>query len=255
MRTPALPRPLRAIERNFAYRRRWMAIGTGVFEPLSYLLAFGFVLGAFIDPVETPAGPVAYRDFVLPAMVAVAVANGGVYGATAVFGRLQFDTVYQGMLVSPLGPRDIAGGELLYATFRGVFHGVLLLAAGLLLGIAPVRLAALPAIVLIAYAFAGVALAVTTCLKSYQELALIEVVLFGLVLTSGTFFPLSIVPQPAQFLLGLTPLWHAVELIRGILAGAGPGAATLHVVYLLVLGTAGAVFAVRRVDAMFLEKR
>ena len=56
-------RSLLLIERNlYVYRRGWMVIFSGFFEPLFYLLAIGLGLGGLIGDVPGPDGaPISVR--------------------------------------------------------------------------------------------------------------------------------------------------------------------------------------------------
>ena len=75
---PILPfgsrRAGRLIERNLlVYRRGWIVILSGFFEPLFYLVGIGFGLGSLIGSVEGPGGQVlTYTAFVAPALLATA---------------------------------------------------------------------------------------------------------------------------------------------------------------------------------------
>ena len=70
-----------------------------------------------------------------------------------------------------------------------------------------------------------------------------------LFLFSGAFFPITNLSAPLEWAARLTPLWHGVDLTRMlVLDQLRPGAAVVHVSYLLVLTLVGWVLAVRRLD-------
>ncbi|MGH3416635.1 MAG: ABC transporter permease, partial [Actinocrinis sp.] len=71
-------RSLHLIERNMtAYRRMWLILLSGVFEPVFYLLSIGVGLGRLIPNVTGPGGaPVTYVEFVAPALLATAAMQG-----------------------------------------------------------------------------------------------------------------------------------------------------------------------------------
>jgi lipooligosaccharide transport system permease protein len=65
--------------------------------------------------------------------------------------------------------------------------------------------------------------------------------------------PLEEYPEGVQWLLPLTPLYHGVELIRGLTLGTVDAGALVHVAYLLALIVAGLVIADRRLARLLLK--
>jgi len=77
-----------------------------------------------------------------------------------------------------------------------------------------------------------------------------RVVVFPLFLFSGTFFPVSRLPNSIEWIAFFSPLWHAVELCRGATTGGEAGANTLgavvvHVVVLVAFIAVGFVWGTR----------
>jgi lipooligosaccharide transport system permease protein len=71
---------------------------------------------------------------------------------------------------------------------------------------------------------------------------LFRFVIMPMFIFSGTFFPITQLPEPLQVVAFLTPLWHAVSLSRGIaLDVLEPTLALINITYLtafLVVGIA-----------------
>jgi lipooligosaccharide transport system permease protein len=66
-------------------------------------------------------------------------------------------------------------------------------------------------------------------------------------LFSGTFFPVTQLPKAIRFVAYATPLWHGVDLCRGLSLGrATPGRSLLHVAYLSAWVAGGTFLAVSR---------
>ena len=111
------------------YRRAWMIIFSGVFEPLFYLFSLGIGLGHFVGKVPGPGGElVDYSSFVAPALLASAAMNGAIYDATNVFWKMKYMKTYDALLSTPIGPADIAVGETAWASLPwlplcGLVHG------------------------------------------------------------------------------------------------------------------------------------
>jgi lipooligosaccharide transport system permease protein len=73
-----------------------------------------------------------------------------------------------------------------------------------------------------------------------------RLVVFPLFLFSGTFFPVSLLPDWGQGLVVLSPLWHSVELCRAATTGRGVGWVDLgHVAALVACIATGAVWGRR----------
>jgi lipooligosaccharide transport system permease protein len=72
-------------------------------------------------------------------------------------------------------------------------------------------------------------------------------------LFSGTFFPLEQFPEAVRLLIQLTPLYHGVELLRGLAVGVVGPATLVHVGYLTVMGLLGISIVARRLDKLLLK--
>ena len=113
-------------------------------------------------------------------------------------------------------------------------------------------LLALPAAVLVAFGFASLGMAVTSYMKTFQQMDWIQFVMLPMFLFSATFYPVTIYPEPVQWLVKALPLWHGVELIRGLTTGALTPALWGHVAYYAVMIALGVTFTTRRLRSMFL---
>jgi len=245
------------VERNArAYRHLWILLITGVLEPLFYLLSIRVGLGALVGPVTGPGGrAVGYTEFVAPALLATSSMNGAVYDSTFnVFHKLKYAKVYDAALATPLGPADIAMGEITWALSRGLLYAVtfLLVLAAMGLVHSGWLLVAVPASVLIGFAFAGAGMAATTYMRSWKDFDFVVLATLPMFLFSTTFYPLSVYPRPLQIVVECTPLYQAVALLRGFSLGVVGPAMLANVAYLAVLGLAGVYVASRRIRRLLL---
>lgn len=251
-------RAARLFERNvYVYRTRWLMLVSGFLEPLFYLLSIGIGLGAIVGSVPGPAGePIPYQLFVAPALLAQSTTNGAITDATFnVFFRLRYEKTYDAILATPLGAGDIAVGEIAWALFRGFLYAIGFALAVLVLGLvqSPWFILVLPASLLIGFAFAAIGMAATTWMRSWQDLDLVQLVTLPLFLFSGTFYPLETYPEPLRAVVELTPLWHAVDLLRGLSLGIIGPYLLVHVAYLVVMGLLGLAVVARRLDKLLLK--
>ncbi|MGH8875570.1 MAG: ABC transporter permease, partial [Acidimicrobiia bacterium] len=241
---PPLLRARRArhlLERNFlVYRRIWGILFSGFFEPVFYLFAVGIGIGQLVGEVMGPDGrPVRYAAFVAPALLAASAMNGAVFESTMnVFFKLKYGKIYDAILATPVAPHDIAVGELLWSLLRGSLYATGFLVVMAVMGLMPSAwgVLALPAAVLIGFAFGAVGLAATSFMRSWQDLDLVTLVTLPLFLFSATFYPLEVYPQPIQVATQLSPLYHGVELIRALTLGAFDLTLAWHIGFLIAMG-------------------
>ena len=208
---PVAGRAAHLVERNaIMYRRGWFVIVSGFIEPLLYLLAIGFGVGALVGSTVTVNGhPLRYAVFVAPALMASSAMNGAIYEtAFNFFYKLKYVKLYDAVLATPLGVADIALGEIAWALIRGTLYalGFIVVMAALGLAISPWALLALPAAMLIGFSFAAVGTAASTFVRTWQDFDLVLTVLIPLFLFSATFYPITVYPGPLQVVVQLTPL-------------------------------------------------
>lgn len=245
------------VERNMAaYRRMWLLLCTGAFEPIFYLLSLGVGLGKLIPDVTGPTGaPVKYVDFVAPALLATAAMNGAIYDSTfGIFHRLKYDKVYDAILATPLTPPDIALGELIWCLMRGGLYALAFTAVVACFGVlsSPWALLAIPAALLIGVGFAGLGMAVATFMRSWQDFEIVNLLLMPMFLFSTTFFPLGVYPRGLQLFVEITPLYQGIEIVRGLMLGVIEPALGLRALYLAVMAVLGLSIASRRFGKLLL---
>jgi lipooligosaccharide transport system permease protein len=253
----ALGRGALLFERNWmVYRRTWMIIFSGLFEPLFYLASMGIGLGHYVPHVDVEGvGLISYASFIAPALLAAAAMNGAIYDSTNVFWKMKYAKVYDAMLATPIGPTDVAMGETAWALFRGLLYAAAFLAVSGSLGLIHSAWAvlALPAALLIGFGFAGVGIAGTTYMRNWQDFEFLAIVLLPMFLFSATFYPLSVYPEALQWVVRCTPLYNAIELMRALMLGAVGWHQLVNGCYLLVMGLIGVRIAGRRVHKLLLS--
>ena len=246
------------VERSMlVYSRAWLLFVSGIFEPFFYLLAVQFGLGKLVTQVVGPGGhPISYVAFVAPAMLASSAMNGAVFDSTfSVFFKVRYAKTYDAMLATPIGPLDIAVGEIAWAVLRGgiyavAFFGVM---AAMGLVVTPWALLIVPAAVLVAFTFAAVGMACSTFLRSPSQFDFVQLALVPLFLFSATFYPLTVYPPTLRIVVECSPLYHGVELMRGLSVGVLSPGMFGHVAYLLVLALVGLYATSRRLGSLLLR--
>jgi len=249
----AVRRPQRMIERHLvAYRRQWLIIVSGFFEPLFYLLSMRSGLGDLVGTVSVGGAQVPYDQFVAPALMASSAMNGAIFDSTGnVLSRLKYARIYDAALATPMGPGDVAVGEISWALLRGQLYAVSFLAVMWAMGLvgSPWVLLALPACALIGFAFAAVGFAGTTFMRGWQDMDVVNTATMPLFLFSATFFPASSYGSWG-WVVQLSPLYHGVALVRAANSGVWTTGVLGHVAVLLGVASVALLIAARRIDSL-----
>jgi lipooligosaccharide transport system permease protein len=254
-----LTRSLRFAEAEVrAYRRTWRGTVISSFvNPVFFLAAMGTGLGSLVDRGQGNL-TVPYLAFVATGLMAANAMQSGAGDASfPVMAGVLWRKNFQGTITTPLGPEDIIWGRLIWGTARLVF--VLLVFALIAVGFDAMSLgpalAGIAPAVLTGLAFTAVITAWTLTRENGQSLS--TLFRFGIVplfLFSGTFFPISQLPDILQRIAYVTPLFHGVELVRKItLPGTDDTIVTtmpmwIHLAYLLVMLVIGIYLSIRFLD-------
>jgi lipooligosaccharide transport system permease protein len=243
-------------ERNVAALRSmyWFVLLSGCIEPLLYLFSIGVGVGELIGTVTLPGGRVVgYAEFVAPAMLAAAAMAGALNETTFnFFGKMRFMRLYDGMLATPVRPIEIALGELAWAMVRGTAYAVAFVAVMVAMDLTTIQrgLPALAASVLVGFTFGALGMAVSTVIRSWQDFDLIASAQFALLLFSGTFVPAAAYPAWFRWLVEVTPLYRAVDLIRALTLGPVTWLQLLDILYLLTVLAACLTAAAHRMEKL-----
>jgi lipooligosaccharide transport system permease protein len=228
----------------------WLVVVSGFFEPLLYLLSIGVGVGGLVGKLPLPDGRlVDYAAFVAPSMLASSAMAGALSETTFnFFGKLKWMKLYDGVLATPVRPMEIALGELLWAMARGALYSAAFLVIMVALDLTTWGWAAatFPAALLVGFAFGGTGMALSTFMRGWQDFDIVGTVQFALFLFSGTFAPADSFPPALRWVIEVTPLYQAVELLRDLTTGRVSWATLIHLSYLALLAAAGLTVASRR---------
>jgi len=225
------PRQAWAVWRREAtmYKRVWPStILSGLFDPVIYLLAMGFGLGALVGEV---AG-VPYVQFLAPGLIASAAMMAATFEvAWNSWIRIHQDRSYEAMLATPTTLDDVVAGELLWATTRAGVYATVMLVVVAAFGLVRSPWALLAPVVAVAggLLFAILGLAYTASVKHVDQLTFwFTLFLTPQFLFSGIFFPLDGMPAWVRALAWATPLYHLVEAERALVLGHVDASTALH---------------------------
>ena len=235
----------------------WMVVASGFIEPLLNLVVFGYGVGNFIGNIDLDNGQtVSYASFVVPGLLASAAMMGAIMDATwNVFFKIHESRLYHAMLATSLGPMDVALGEIAWALLRGALYSTAFMVVVTPLGLIESwwGLLAIPAGALIGFSFAAIGMACTSYMTSFQHMGMINIAILPLTLFSGSFFPLSILPNWLANIVYWTPLTQGIDLMRMLTLGTVDSSIFIHLAYFSVFIAAGLYFTTCRLNALFMK--
>jgi lipooligosaccharide transport system permease protein len=246
--------------RALQYRRTFRAsIFTSFLSPVLFLTAMGFGLGTYVDQSGSASqalGGLTYLQFLAPGLLAATAMQAAAFEATfPIMSGLTWQRTFHAMYATPIGPRDIVVGNVVWIAVRLAMISAIFTAVMVLFGAvaSPLIILGIPAAVLTGLAFATPIAAFSATQRTPEKFnAVFRFGITPLFLFSGTFFPISNLPPFLQPIAWLSPLWHGVELTRGLALGTlldAPLLALVHVAVLLTLTVLGLVWAYRTVEA------
>jgi lipooligosaccharide transport system permease protein len=251
-------RPQQVLLRNWLSFKSsaWIAVISGFFEPVLYLLSFGYGIGELVGNISTSTGNISYAAYIAPGLLATSAMNGAIFDSTwNVFFKLNESRLYKAMLSTSLGPLDVALGEIAWALMRGGIYATAftLVLAGLGLVTSWWALLAVPAAILVAFGFASFGMAITSYMKSHHQMNLFDIFLLPMFLFSGAFYPLTVFPGWAQAVIKALPLGQGIELVTKAMSGNFGIHILVNVAYFMVMICVGLFFTTKRLNALFMK--
>jgi lipooligosaccharide transport system permease protein len=207
---------------------------SSIMEPVIYLLAFGFGLGALVSDV----GGYSYLDFVATGTVGMTVMYSGAFPSMfGTFVKYKFQRTYDAILAAPVDTEELVTAEATWMGVRVGVYGCAPVVVAMFFGLAPSwGMLLLPAICFlsgIGWSLFGITVSAT--MNSMDNFSYVmSGFLTPMMLIAGTFFPIDQLPQWAQVLAHVNPLYNTVELVRAAVFGwHGWATDLLHVAVLV----------------------
>ena len=195
-------------------------------EPLMWLVAFGYGMGALVGELTVGGQPVPYILFLASGSICMSAMNAASFEALySAFSRMHVQKTWDGIMNAPISLDSIVLAELLWAAFKSFFSTSAILAVILALGIShsPKLLLAWPVLLAVGVMFASIALIFNALAKGYDFFTYyFTLVLTPMMFLSGVFFPREQLPPLVQALSDWLPLTNAVALVRPLFLDQWP---------------------------------
>jgi lipooligosaccharide transport system permease protein len=222
-------------------------------EPTIYLIAFGFGFGSLVSTV----GGYPYVEFVGTGTVATAVLFSSVFPSMfGTFVKREYQRTYDAILAAPVDTEELVTAESLWVAIRTSVYGCVPLLVSMVFGLDPSwGMLTVPFICFISgWGWANFGILISALAKSIENFSYItSAVLTPLFLVAGTFFPIDGLPEWAQVLAQLNPLYHCVQLVRDAVFGFEGWADVGHVVAIVGFGVVVWRLAINRMQRRLID--
>ncbi|MCK5547695.1 MAG: ABC transporter permease [Thermoplasmata archaeon] len=214
-------------------------------EPVLYFLALGFGLGAFINEIDG----VSYVKYIAPGLIAISIMYSSFFECTyGSFVRMYYQKTFDAIVATPLTMDEVIAGEILWGGTKSMINGTIVTFIILLFGFASIPHVFL--IPILAFfggvMFASLAMLFTSITPNIDSFNYpMFLLITPMFLFSGTFFPLSILPQAGQALAQALPLTHVVTIARGIAYGSMNAELLISVGYIALVTLLFFVLSIR----------
>ncbi|MCX7990568.1 MAG: ABC transporter permease [Proteobacteria bacterium] len=193
----------------------WVNFLLPLLEPVFYIFAFGYGLGAFVREING----FPYKVFITPAIISMAVLNSSFFYTTySSFVKMIFQKTFDAIIVTPVSIEDVVIGEILWGTTRGIVSGLIVMTLFLILGLIKVFhfLVFLPVILVLSFTFSSLGMFFTATVKNIESFNFPIFLYFTpMMFFSGTFFPLSNIDEKVVFTSKIIfPLSFSVDALR-----------------------------------------
>ena len=218
-------------------------------EPLMWLFAFGYGMGALVGQITLPGAAgaadvkVPYILFLASGSICMSAMNAATFEALySAFSRMHVQKTWDGIMNAPVSLDDVVLAEMLWAAFKSLFTVSAILLVMLCLGIShsPKLLLAWPILLGVGVTFSCIALVFNALAKGYDFFTYyFTLCITPMMFLSGIFFPLEQLPPLVRLLSQALPLTNAVALVRPLFMDEWPHQAWQHGLVLLVYSAGG----------------
>ncbi|WP_394757188.1 ABC transporter permease [Rhodoferax sp.] len=195
-------------------------------EPLMWLVAFGYGMGALVGKVSVDGTPVPYILFLASGSICMSAMQAASFEALySAFSRMHVQKTWDGIMNAPVNLDDIVLAEMLWAAFKALFTVTAILGVMLVLGISysPKLLLAWPVLLGVGITFSCLALIFNALAKGYDFFTYyFTLFLTPMMFLSGIFFPLEQLPEVVRLISSWLPLTNAVALVRPLFMDQWP---------------------------------
>ena len=206
----------REVGRFFSVYRQ--TVLPGLITSALYIAIFGFTLEQRISEIQG----VPYTLFILPGLIMMNTLTNATANTSSSMLQMKLLQQLPDLLTAPLSGLEISLAYIIGGTVRGMVNGVLVLILGMLLIGMPVKdpLGTMIFIFLVSWAFSSMGLLLGQLSESWDQLAMMQnFFLTPLSFLGGIFYSITMLPEWAQTLSYINPIYYMINGIRHTILG------------------------------------
>ena len=206
----------REVGRFFSVYRQ--TVLPGLITSALYIAIFGFTLEQRISEIQG----VSYTLFILPGLIMMNTLTNATANTSSSMLQMKLLQQLPDLLTAPLSGLEISLAYIIGGTVRGMVNGILVLFLGMILIGMPVKdpLGTIVFIFLVSWAFSSMGLLLGQLSESWDQLAMMQnFFLTPLSFLGGIFYSIKMLPDWAQTLSYINPIYYMINGIRYTILG------------------------------------
>ena len=206
----------REVGRFFSVYRQ--TVLPGLITSALYIAIFGFTLEQRISEIQG----VPYTLFILPGLIMMNTLTNATANTSSSMLQMKLLQQLPDLLTAPLSGLEISLAYIIGGTVRGMVNGILVLFLGMILIGMPVKdpLGTIAFIFLVSWAFSSMGLLLGQLSESWDQLAMMQnFFLTPLSFLGGIFYSIKMLPDWAQTLSYINPIYYMINGIRFTILG------------------------------------
>ena len=222
----------REVGRFFSVYRQ--TVLPGLITTTLYILIFGFTLEQRISEIQG----VSYTMFILPGLIMMNTLTNATSNTASSMLQMKLLQQLPDLLTAPLSGIEISIAYIVGGAVRGIVNGVLVLILGVLLIDMPIinPIGTIGFIFLVSWAFSSMGLLLGQLSESWDQLAMMQnFFLTPLSFLGGIFYSVSMLPDWAQTLSFINPIYYMINGIRYTILGVSDSNIQISILMAIIL--------------------
>ena len=222
----------REVGRFFSVYRQ--TVLPGLITSALYIAIFGFTLEQRISEIQG----VPYTLFILPGLIMMNTLTNATSNTSSSMLQMKLLQQLPDLLTAPLSGLEISLAYIIGGTVRGMVNGILVLFLGMILIGMPVKdpLGTIAFIFLVSWAFSSMGLLLGQLSESWDQLAMMQnFFLTPLSFLGGIFYSIKMLPDWAQTLSYINPIYYMINGIRYTILGVSDSNVLISYVMAIIL--------------------